>query len=97
LIGILTFSFGLWVSNMLALVSDSFPANEVATVISWTGVGQQGGGSVFIAYIGWVLARGGAAPSYFPVFTVAAVLPIISFVFTLWLNRAPAESRPPIP
>ncbi len=84
LISFLTFAWGLWVSNMLGLVSDSFPKNEVATVMSWTGVGQQGGTMFFMPFIGWWLSH--HQGNYTLIFVIAALLPLMSFVFTMWLN-----------
>lgn len=86
LISFLTFAWGLWVSNMLTLVSDTFPSREVATVMSWTGIAQMGGTMIFTAFIGWAVDRG----SWNIAILVAALLPIIGIIPTLLLNT---ESR----
>ncbi|MCE5230794.1 MFS transporter [bacterium] len=101
LISFLTFAWGLWVANMLALVSDSFPKQEVATVMSWSGIGQQGGTTLFTLFTGWWLAFSAkpgfsaeaaatGKPSYTVILVVAALLPIVSYIFTVWLNREQA-------
>lgn len=86
LISLLTLAWGLWVSNMLGLVGDSFAPDQVGTVISWTGLGQYAGSTVFTWYIGYALDH--LALGYVPVFLTAASLPIIGFIFTLTLNRS---------
>ncbi len=88
LISVLTFAYGLWVSNMLALAADSFPASDVGTVVSWTGVGAQLGGSLFTYYIGQVVSGG-----YWPVFMAVAALALLGHAGTWALNR-PAAVRP---
>ncbi|MDD8015980.1 MAG: MFS transporter [Acidobacteriota bacterium] len=85
LISLLTLAWGIWVSNMLGLVSDSFPSSEVATVMSWTGLGQYAGSVVFTWFIGYALDNFGMG--YVPVFLTAAALPILGFLFTLTLNK----------
>lgn len=84
LISFLTFSWGIWVSNMLALASDSFPSVEMATVISWSSLGQYAGSVVFIWFTGYALD---VDWGYGVVFAVAALLPIIGYIFTGWLNQ----------
>jgi len=84
LISFLTFSWGIWVANMLALASDSFPSGEIATVISWSSLGQYGGSVVFIWFTGYALDM---EMGYGLVFAVAALLPIVGYIFTAWLNK----------
>lgn len=90
LISFLTFSWGLWVSNMLALASDSFPSVEMASVISWTSLGQYGGSVAFIWFTGYVLDL---ELGYGLVFAVAAFLPIIGFIFTWLMNDDVLEKK----
>jgi len=85
LISLLTLAWGIWVSNMLGLVSDSFASAQVGTVMSWTGLGQYAGSTVFTWFIGYALDHFGLG--YAPVFLAAAVLPLIGYVFTVTLNR----------
>ncbi len=85
LISLLTLAWGIWVSNMLGLVSDSFASAHVGTVMSWTGLGQYAGSTVFTWFIGYALDHFGMG--YAPVFLAAAALPLIGYVFTLALNR----------
>jgi MFS transporter, ACS family, aldohexuronate transporter len=85
LISLLTLAWGIWVSNMLGLVSDSFASVQVGTVMSWTGLGQYAGSTVFTWFIGYALDHFGLG--YAPVFLAAAVLPLIGYIFTLTLNR----------
>jgi ACS family hexuronate transporter-like MFS transporter len=85
LISLLTFAWGIWVSNMLGLVTDSFPAEEVGTVMSWTGLGQYTGSLVFTWFIGYALDNFGM--HYVPVFLTAAALPVIGYIFTFIMNR----------
>ncbi len=89
LISFLTFAWGIWVSNMLGLVADSFPSNEVATVMSWTTLGQYAGSMIFTWYIGYIVDKTGG--NYASVFVVAAFLPIIGHICTMLLNR---EEKP---
>lgn len=86
LVSVLTFAYGLWVSNMLALTADSFTPSDVATVVSWTGIGAQAGGAAFTFYIGQVVGGG-----YWPVFMAVGVLCVLGYTATWFLNR-PATS-----
>jgi MFS family permease len=70
---------------MLGLVTDSFPAEEVGTVMSWTGLGQYTGSLVFTWFIGYALDNFGM--HYVPVFLTAAALPVIGYIFTFIMNR----------
>ncbi len=88
LVSILTFAYGLWVSNMLALSADSFVAGDVATVVSWTGIGAQAGGALFTFYIGQVSSAG-----YWPVFIAVGALALLGFAATMLLNRPAAPAR----
>jgi len=85
LISLLTLAWGIWVSNMLGLVGDSFASAQVGTVMSWTGLGQYAGSTIFTWFIGYALDHFGLG--YAPVFLTAAVLPLIGYIFTLTLNR----------
>ncbi len=90
IISFLTFSWGIWVSNMLALASDSFPAVEMGSVISWTSLGQYSGATAFMWFTGYAVDAGWG---YGSVFAVAAVLPIIGYFFTWWLNHDVLENQ----
>lgn len=90
LISVLTLAWGIWVSNMLGLVSDSFPSSQVGTVMSWTGLGQYAGSTIFTWFIGYALDHFGLG--YSPVFLTAAVLPLAGYIFTLTLNREKAAA-----
>ena len=90
LISLLTLAWGIWVSNMLGLVSDSFASAQVGTVMSWTGLGQYAGAAIFTWFIGYALDHFGLG--YTPVFLAAAVLPLIGYIFTLTLNREKAAA-----
>jgi ACS family hexuronate transporter-like MFS transporter len=85
LISLLTLAWGIWVSNMLGLVGDSFASAQVGTVMSWTGLGQYAGSAVFTWFIGYALDHFGMG--YAPVFLVAAGLPLVGYIFTLTMNR----------
>jgi ACS family hexuronate transporter-like MFS transporter len=85
LICLLTLAWGIWVSNMLGLVSDTFASAQVGRVMSWTGLGQYAGSTAFTWFIGYALDHFGLG--YAPVFLTAAVLPLVGFIFTLTLNR----------
>ncbi|MEN6626161.1 MAG: MFS transporter [Candidatus Sumerlaeia bacterium] len=91
LISILTFFWGVWVSNMLALAADSFPSREVASVMSWTGIAQHGGTAIFTAFTGWAVDK--FANGYQIVFLAAALLPMIGFIFTVTMNRPSMVER----
>jgi ACS family hexuronate transporter-like MFS transporter len=85
LISLLTLAWGIWVSNMLGLVGDSFASSQVATVMSWTGLGQYAGSTIFTWFIGYALDHFGLG--YAPVFLTAAALPLLGYIFTLTLSR----------
>jgi len=90
LISLLTLAWGIWVSNMLGLVSDSFASAQVGTVMSWTGLGQYAGATIFTWFIGHALDHFGLG--YTPVFLAAAALPLLGYIFTLTLNREKAAA-----
>jgi hypothetical protein len=46
------FFWGLWASNVLALVADTFPTEEVASVMSWSGIAQYSGAILFTIFTG---------------------------------------------
>ncbi|MBN2212426.1 MAG: MFS transporter [Sedimentisphaerales bacterium] len=88
LISIIMFAWGLWVSNMLGLMADSFPSEEMGTVMSWTQLGQLVGGILFTLYAGKTVE---AETNYTLVFIVAGCLPIAGHICTLLLNREEKE------
>ncbi len=83
LISAVTFGFGSWAANILALAADVFPRDQVGTVVSWSGTSAVLGGTAFTYFIGKV-----ADISFLPIFVAAGVMPLAGYVFTLALNRA---------
>jgi ACS family hexuronate transporter-like MFS transporter len=83
-VSILIFFWGIWVSNMLAIAADSFPSQEVPSVIGWTGLAQYGGAFIYTFWVGWAAEHIG----FTPVFFSAAILPAVGLIFT-WTMSTP--------
>jgi ACS family hexuronate transporter-like MFS transporter len=75
LISLVTFAYSAWAANILTLPADLFPPQIVASVSGLSGTGAATGGMAFTLIIGWVVDRF----SYVPVFTVAGLMPLVSF------------------
>jgi ACS family hexuronate transporter-like MFS transporter len=60
----------IWITNLLTLPADLFPAHEVGTATGLSGTGGAVGGMLANLAIGYVVSRF----SYLPVFLIAAVL-----------------------
>ena len=86
LISIVTFAYGSWAANILALAADQFEGHEVGTVVSWSGTGAVLGGAIFTFFVGKV-----ADVAYLPVFVAAGVMPIVGFGLTALLNWKRSE------
>ena len=69
-----TFGFGMWSANVYALHADIFPAQNLATVIGFTGMGSSLGGAAFTYGAGLVVDKSG----YAPVFWTIGVLPLLA-------------------
>jgi ACS family hexuronate transporter-like MFS transporter len=81
IIGVVMFGHTFYSANFFATVSDLFPAPAVARVTGLTGVSGGLGGILFPLLTGYLVDR----YSYFPVFTIAAILPIAGMGALFWL------------
>lgn len=70
-------------ANMLAMPSDYFPAQGVASVYGLASMGSGFGGMVFALVTGWLVDR----YSFVPAFCLFGVLPLVC-VFILWTGMA---------
>ena len=73
-------------ANMLAMPSDLFPKNAVASVYGLASMGSGFGGMLFTLITGWVLDH----YSYVPVFFGFGVMPLIC-AFILWAWAGPLQ------
>jgi ACS family hexuronate transporter-like MFS transporter len=72
----LTFGHALWISNLLTLPTDLFPASEVGTASGLTGMGGAIGGVLANLGTGYLVSRF----SYAPVFWIAGLMHPLSCV-----------------
>ncbi|HEX3730819.1 MAG TPA: MFS transporter, partial [Opitutaceae bacterium] len=70
-----TFGFGLWSSNILALMADVYPAKVLGRAVGMTGSGASLGGALFTFAVGIIVSR----TSYGPVFWIAGLAPLAAF------------------
>jgi len=80
LISLATLAYSSWAANILTLPADLFPHNVVASVSGLSGTGAAIGGMIFTLVIGVVVDRF----SYLPVFTAAALMPLVAASILLW-------------
>jgi ACS family hexuronate transporter-like MFS transporter len=80
LISVATLAYSSWATNILTLPADLFPNEVVASVSGLSGTGAGIGGMIFTLMTGLVVDRF----SYVPVFTAAAVLPLMAASIVLW-------------
>lgn len=73
-------------ANMLAMPSDVFPPQAVASVYGLASMGSGFGGMVFALITGWLVDR----YSYVPVFWLFGLIPLLC-VLILWLFMGPLE------
>lgn len=76
-------------ANMLAMPSDVFPAQVVASVYGLASMGSGFGGMVFALITGWLVDR----YSYVPAFWLFGLIPLIC-VAVLWILMGPLEPAP---
>lgn len=86
LISIVTFSYSMYSANILALATDLFPQEVVASVTGLGGTGAALGGMAFNLLVGVVVDRF----SYVPVFVLAGIMPLLAVagIFAGIRNRA---------
>jgi ACS family hexuronate transporter-like MFS transporter len=80
LISLATLAYSSWAANILTLPADLFPHEVVASVSGLSGTGAAIGGMIFTLIIGVVVDRF----SYLPVFTAAALMPLVAASILLW-------------
>jgi ACS family hexuronate transporter-like MFS transporter len=73
-------------ANMLAMPSDVFPPQAVASVYGLASMGSGFGGMIFALATGWLVDR----YSYVPVFWLFGLIPLLC-VLILWLFMGPLE------
>jgi ACS family hexuronate transporter-like MFS transporter len=76
-----TFAHALWISNLLTLPTDLFPASRVGAVSGWSGMGGALGGVLANLATGWIVQHF----SYTPVFTAAGLVHPLGFLIVLFL------------
>jgi ACS family hexuronate transporter-like MFS transporter len=91
LISIVTFSYSMYSANILALATDLFPQEVVASVTGLGGTGAALGGMAFNLLVGVVVDRF----SYVPVFVLAGIMPLLAVagIFAGIRNRSVLASR----
>ena len=87
IIGVVMFGHTFYSANFFAAISDLFPAPAVGRVTGLTGVSGGLGGILFPLLTGYLVDH----YSYFPAFTIAAVLPLVG-MFALF-SLAPGLKR----
>lgn len=75
-------------ANMLAMPSDVFPAEAVASVYGLASMGSGFGGMVFALITGWLVER----YSFVPAFWLFGLIPLIC-VSILWVFMGPLEPK----
>lgn len=80
LISLATLAYSSWAANILTLPADLFPHDVVASVSGLSGTGAAIGGMIFTLVIGVVVDHF----SYLPVFTAAALMPLVAASILLW-------------
>lgn len=89
---VVTLGHALWISNLLTLPTDMFPASRVGTATGLTGMGGAIGGMLANLGTGYIVQR----YSYTPIFFTAGLMhPLaITILYTLLLKRWLREQRP---
>jgi len=72
-VSVATFGFGMWSANVLALHTDIFPTETMATVIGLTTMAASLGGAISTYIIGQIVDRAGYAPVFYIVGSIALV------------------------
>jgi ACS family hexuronate transporter-like MFS transporter len=92
LISIVTFAICMWATTIVALPADVVPPSSVGSLSGLSGSGGAIGGVLFTLATGWLVDRF----SYWPVFCLAAVLPIVgvSILFALLPKVRPIQFDP---
>jgi ACS family hexuronate transporter-like MFS transporter len=85
-IAILLGAQSCWNSNLIALLSEVFPRERVATYSSAAGMAGAAGGIVTTLLAGEIIHRAG----YVPVFTVLGFLHLTAFAILVRSFRSPA-------
>lgn len=84
LVSIAMFGFTGVTANMLAMPADVFPANVLASIWGYSGLGSGLGGMVFALATGWLVDR----YSYVPVFFGFGLMPFIALLI-VWTLMGP--------
>jgi ACS family hexuronate transporter-like MFS transporter len=88
LIAVLLAAQSCWMSNMLTLMSESFPRDQVATYVSLASIGGSIGGIMSTLAAGRVIS----AVGYVPVFTTLSFLHFIAFGILVYFSRRAART-----
>jgi ACS family hexuronate transporter-like MFS transporter len=90
---VVTLGHALWISNLLTLPTDMFPASRVGTATGLTGMGGAIGGMLANLGTGYIVQR----YSYSPIFFTAGLMhPLaLTIVYNLLLKKWLREQRPP--
>ncbi|MBM3746928.1 MAG: MFS transporter [Acidobacteria bacterium] len=89
LISLATLAYSSWAANILTLPADLFPRGVVASVSGLSGSGAGIGGMTFTLVVGAVVDRF----SYVPVFTAAALMPLVAATIILLSIHRPIGQK----
>jgi len=89
LISLATLAYSSWAANILTLPADLFPRGVVASVSGLSGTGAGIGGMTFTLVVGEVVDRF----SYLPVFTAAALMPLVAAAIILLSIHRPVDQN----
>jgi ACS family hexuronate transporter-like MFS transporter len=81
LISVVTFALCVWAATIVALPADVLPPAFVGSLAGISGSGASIGGVLFTLATGWLVDRF----SYWPVFCLAALSPIVGFLIVVAL------------
>jgi ACS family hexuronate transporter-like MFS transporter len=75
----MTMGHALWISNLLTIPTDLFPAHEVGTASGFTGMGGAVGGVIANLGTGYLVTKF----SYAPVFWIAGLMHVLAVTIVL--------------
>lgn len=81
-VSVVTFGFGVWSANILALHADIFPPDSMATAVGFTGTAASLGGAIFTFTIGRLVDVSGYSPAFL-ITAVITALALLSLIFVV--------------
>jgi ACS family hexuronate transporter-like MFS transporter len=88
-VSVATFGFGIWSANILALHSDFFPSEAMASAVGMTTMAASIGGACFTWWVGRTVDTSG----YEPVFAAAGLLALGALISLMALVRQKEDAR----